>query len=73
MPAFICETCGSQFTPSVEPPPGCPICEDERQFAADEAADAGDDDFHQAVIRAFQVATISRTVSASGFVMSHPG
>jgi hypothetical protein len=32
MPAFICETCGSQFTPSEEPPPACPICEDERQF-----------------------------------------
>ena len=32
MPAFICETCGSQFTPSAEPPPGCPICQDERQF-----------------------------------------
>ena len=32
MPAFICETCGSQFTPSDEPPPGCPICQDERQF-----------------------------------------
>ena len=32
MTRFICETCGSQFTPSVEPPPGCPICQDERQF-----------------------------------------
>jgi hypothetical protein len=32
MPAFICETCGSQFTPSDAPPPGCPICQDERQF-----------------------------------------
>jgi hypothetical protein len=32
MPAFICETCGSQFTPSDAPPPSCPICEDERQF-----------------------------------------
>jgi hypothetical protein len=32
MPAFICETCGSQFTPSDQPPPGCPICDDERQF-----------------------------------------
>jgi glyoxylase-like metal-dependent hydrolase (beta-lactamase superfamily II) len=32
MPAFICETCGSQFTPSEEPPPVCPICQDERQF-----------------------------------------
>jgi len=32
MPAFICETCGSQFSPSDHPPPGCPICDDERQF-----------------------------------------
>lgn len=32
MPAFLCETCGSQFTPSDEPPPACPICQDERQF-----------------------------------------
>ena len=32
MPAFLCETCGSQFTPSDQPPPGCPICQDERQF-----------------------------------------
>jgi hypothetical protein len=32
MPAFICETCGSQFTPSDAPPPSCPVCEDERQF-----------------------------------------
>ncbi|HEU4356993.1 MAG TPA: MBL fold metallo-hydrolase [Xanthobacteraceae bacterium] len=32
MPAFICATCGSQFTPSQAPPPSCPICEDERQY-----------------------------------------
>jgi len=32
MPAFICETCGSQFTPSQAPPPSCPICGDERQY-----------------------------------------
>ncbi len=32
MPAFICNTCGSQFTPSEHPPPDCPICLDERQF-----------------------------------------
>ena len=32
MPAFICETCGSQFSPSEQPPPACPICDDERQF-----------------------------------------
>jgi hypothetical protein len=30
--AFICVTCGSQFPPSAEPPPGCPICQDSRQF-----------------------------------------
>jgi hypothetical protein len=32
MPAFICDACGSQFAPSEQPPPSCPICEDERQF-----------------------------------------
>jgi glyoxylase-like metal-dependent hydrolase (beta-lactamase superfamily II) len=32
MPAFICATCGSQFAESDEPPPRCPICEDERQY-----------------------------------------
>ncbi len=32
MPAFICNTCGSQFTPSEKEPPGCPICLDERQY-----------------------------------------
>ena len=32
MPAFLCETCGSQFTPADEPPPECPVCRDERQF-----------------------------------------
>jgi hypothetical protein len=32
MPAFICETCGTQFSPSEQPPPACPICDDERQF-----------------------------------------
>jgi hypothetical protein len=32
MPAFICETCGSQFSPSDQPPAACPICDDERQF-----------------------------------------
>src|SRR5262249_10547481 len=32
MPAFICETCGSQFTPADAPPPSCPICQDERQL-----------------------------------------
>ena len=32
MPAFICTQCGTQFAESGEPPPACPICEDERQF-----------------------------------------
>jgi hypothetical protein len=32
MPAFLCETCGSQFAPSEAPPPECPICRDERQY-----------------------------------------
>lgn len=32
MPAFICEACGSQFTPSDAPPPACPVCDDARQF-----------------------------------------
>src|SRR6266513_5934434 len=29
---FICVQCGTQFSETVEPPPRCPICEDERQF-----------------------------------------
>jgi glyoxylase-like metal-dependent hydrolase (beta-lactamase superfamily II)/DNA-directed RNA polymerase subunit RPC12/RpoP len=29
---FICGTCGSQFAETAEPPPRCPICEDERQY-----------------------------------------
>jgi len=28
----ICETCGTQFAASEQPPERCPICEDERQF-----------------------------------------
>src|SRR5438094_540486 len=32
MPAFICETCGVQHAPSAEPPAGCAICLDERQY-----------------------------------------
>jgi hypothetical protein len=28
----ICMTCGTQFAPSAEPPSGCPICLDERQY-----------------------------------------
>lgn len=32
MESFICVTCGVQFAPSEEPPPRCPICDDERQY-----------------------------------------
>jgi len=32
MPTYICVTCGVQFAEREEPPPSCPICEDERQF-----------------------------------------
>jgi hypothetical protein len=32
MPAFVCATCATQFTPSDAPPASCPICEDERQY-----------------------------------------
>jgi glyoxylase-like metal-dependent hydrolase (beta-lactamase superfamily II) len=32
VPHFICVTCGSQFAESAEPPPRCPVCEDERQY-----------------------------------------
>jgi len=32
MQNYICTTCGHQFAESNEPPPRCPICEDERQY-----------------------------------------
>lgn len=32
MPAFICTTCGTQYPPSDAPPPGCSICQEERQY-----------------------------------------
>lgn len=32
MISYICTTCGTQYPPSDAPPPGCPVCEDERQF-----------------------------------------
>ena len=32
MPAFICNTCGTQFSPSDKEPARCPICDEERQF-----------------------------------------
>jgi len=32
MPAFICNTCGTQYAPSAQPPKSCLICQDERQY-----------------------------------------
>lgn len=32
MTCFICTACGTQFADRPEPPPSCPVCEDERQF-----------------------------------------
>ena len=32
MQNYICTTCGHQFAESKEPPPYCPICEDDRQY-----------------------------------------
>jgi hypothetical protein len=32
MPAFICKTCGTQFSPSEREPARCPICDEERQY-----------------------------------------
>lgn len=34
MEAWICVTCGTQFTPSASPPDACTICRDERQYLA---------------------------------------
>ncbi|HET9092397.1 MAG TPA: hypothetical protein VFN50_08305, partial [Acidimicrobiales bacterium] len=33
---WICATCGVQHAESAEPPPACPICEDERQYVGHE-------------------------------------
>lgn len=30
--SHICVTCGTQYPTSSDPPPGCPICRDERQY-----------------------------------------
>jgi hypothetical protein len=30
--AYLCATCGTQFTESDSPPAACPVCEDERQW-----------------------------------------
>ena len=32
MTTFVCTTCGTQFADSAVPPPGCPICLDQRQY-----------------------------------------
>jgi hypothetical protein len=32
MPCFICQTCGTQFADSPEPPASCPVCVDDRQY-----------------------------------------
>ena len=32
MPTYICNTCGTEFPPSIATPPACPICLDERQY-----------------------------------------
>lgn len=32
MPNFICETCGTQFAETDQPPSECKICTDERQY-----------------------------------------
>jgi len=29
---YICQTCGTQYPPSAQPPAHCPICEDDRQY-----------------------------------------
>jgi glyoxylase-like metal-dependent hydrolase (beta-lactamase superfamily II) len=34
--AYICETCGAQFTPSEAPPERCPVCEDQRQYVPED-------------------------------------
>jgi hypothetical protein len=32
MPAFTCTTCGTQYPDSTQPPAGCAICQEERQY-----------------------------------------
>lgn len=36
MQSYICITCGAQFSPAVDAPTHCPICEDERQYIGDQ-------------------------------------
>jgi rubredoxin len=40
MPAFICNACGTQYSPAEAPPPACLICTDERQFVPADAEGA---------------------------------
>ena len=32
MSLFICETCGTQYAETAQPPSHCLVCEDERQY-----------------------------------------
>jgi len=32
MATFICRQCGTQYAESAQPPPSCPVCEDDRQY-----------------------------------------
>src|SRR5512133_1269854 len=32
MTSYLCTTCGTQFSPTQDPPERCPICSDERQY-----------------------------------------
>ena len=32
MENYMCETCGTQYTASEQPPAHCAICEDDRQY-----------------------------------------
>ncbi len=32
MPNYLCETCGTQYDETAQPPAQCPVCEDERQY-----------------------------------------
>jgi glyoxylase-like metal-dependent hydrolase (beta-lactamase superfamily II) len=34
MPNYVCVTCGTQYPHGDDPPPSCPICEDDRQYVS---------------------------------------
>ncbi len=36
MPRFVCATCAAQFPDADDPPPRCPICEDQRQWVPED-------------------------------------